>query len=239
MTGEDFKISVYNKYSILIQFHFEIDEKNVDLLLYYKKIILESNLESILQVINTYDSLLIIYASTIDKIYRQKEHLRSLIIDCQNIPEIQSRTLEIPVCYDQEFGLDLKLISEENNLEIPEIPKLHTADKYRVFFIGFLPGFPYLSHVDSRLKINRKKEPRASIEKGSVGIAGLQTGIYPESSPAGWQIIGRTPVQLFDEVKHQSVLKAGDYLKFKAIDKKQFEEIQDRVFHDAYTIKIK
>lgn len=239
MTGDDFKISVYNKYSILIQFHFIIDEKNVDLLLYYKKIILETSPKSILQVINTYNSLLIIYDLTINKIYREKEHLKSLILDRQNIPEIQSRTLEIPVCYDQEFGLDLKLISKENNLDVSDISKLHTAKKYRVFFIGFLPGFPYLSHVDSRLKINRKKEPRASIEKGSVGIAELQTGIYPESSPAGWQIIGKTPVQLFDQIKHQSLFEAGDYLEFKAIEKKQFEEIQERVFHDAYTIKIK
>ncbi|MGO1728012.1 MAG: 5-oxoprolinase subunit PxpB [Flavobacteriaceae bacterium] len=239
MRGEDFTISIYNKHSILIQFHFEIDENNVDLLLFYKRIILEKHPQLILQVINTYNSLLVIYVTTINKIYRQKESLKSLILNRQSIPDIQSRILEIPVCYHEEFGLDLDLISKENNLEISDISKLHSAKKYRVFFIGFLPGFPYLSHVDSRLEINRKKEPRAAIEKGSVGIAGLQTGIYPESSPAGWQIIGRTPLQLFDEVKRQSLLKAGDYLKFKPIDKKQFEEIEERVFHDAYTVKIK
>lgn len=238
MLENDFEISVYNEYSILIQFDFDIDEKNVDSLLFYKNLILENYNESILQVINTYNSLLVIYDVTINKIYDEKESLKQLVLSAKDNHETNGRVYEIPVCYDEEYGLDLQLISEQNNLEVSQILKLHSARQYRVFFIGFLPGFPYLSHVDQRLEIKRKKRPRSSIPKGSVGIAGLQTGIYSESSPAGWQIIGKTPLHLFDEINRKSLLSAGDYVQFKPVSKNDFLEIEDQVFHESYQIQI-
>lgn len=233
-----FEISVYNEYSILIQFDFNIDEKNVDLLLFYKNLIIKKCNKSILQVINTYNSLLVVYCVTINKIYDEKESLKQLVLSAKENHEINSRVYEIPVCYDEEYGLDLELISAQNNLEVSQISELHSARQYRVFFIGFLPGFPYLSHVDQRLEIKRKKRPRSSIPKGSVGIAGLQTGIYPESSPAGWQIIGKTPLHLFDEINRKSLLSAGDYVQFKPVSKNDFLEIEDQVFHESYQIQI-
>lgn len=238
MLENDFEISVYNEYSILIQFEFDIDEKNVDLLLFFKNLILENSNESILQVINTYNSLLVVYDFTINKIYDKKESLKQLVLSAKDNHETNGQVYEIPVCYDEEYGLDLQLISEQNNLEVSQILKLHSARQYRVFFIGFLPGFPYLSQVDQRLEIKRKKRPRSSIPKGSVGIAGLQTGIYPESSPAGWQIIGKTPLHLFDEINRKSLLSAGDYVQFKPVSKNDFLEIEDQVFHESYQIQI-
>ncbi|MGO3689644.1 MAG: 5-oxoprolinase subunit PxpB [Psychroflexus halocasei] len=238
MLKNNFEISVFNEHSILIQFDFEINEKNVDLLLFYRNLIIENSNKSILQVINTYNSLLVIYAFTINKIYNEKENLKELILSIEANQEINSRVFEIPVCYDEEYGLDLQLISEQNNIEISQISELHSARQYRVFFIGFLPGFPYLSYVDQRLEIKRKKRPRSSIPKGSVGIAGLQTGIYPEFSPAGWQIIGKTPLDLFDKINKKSLLSAGDYVRIKPVSKSGFLEIQDQVFKESYQIQI-
>lgn len=238
MLENNFEISVFNEHSILIQFDFEINEKNIDLLLFYRNLIIENNNKSILQVINTYNSLLVVYVFTINKIYNKKESLKELILSTEANHEINGRVFEIPVCYDEEYGLDLEHISEQNNIAISQISELHSARQYRVFFIGFLPGFPYLSHVDQRLEIKRKKRPRSSIPKGSVGIAGLQTGIYPESSPAGWQIIGKTPLDLFDKINKKSLLSAGDYVRFKPVSKSEFLEIEDQVFQESYQIQI-
>ena len=108
-----------------------------------------------------------------------------------------------------------------------EIIQLHSAAIYTVFMIGFVPGFPYLGGLSEKLTAPRKQNPRPVIPKGSVGIAGQQTGIYPLETPGGWQIIGRTPLRLFDAGRQQpSLLKAGDNIKFEAISFTEFEQIQ-------------
>lgn len=133
------------------------------------------------------------------------------------------KLIKIPVCYDDEFSPDLKYISSANKISVEEIIKIHKAKRYKVFMLGFLPGFPYLGEVDGRIAISRKAQPQ-NVAAGSVGIAGKQTGIYPLASPGGWQIIGRTPEKLFDTAKENPVLlKAGDTVEFYSITKDEFK----------------
>lgn len=130
--------------------------------------------------------------------------------------------VHIPVCYDTEYGPDMQAIEELKQIGREEVVRLHTLKAYRIYMIGFLPGFPYLATVPDAIAVPRKKQP-APVAAGSVGIAGVQTGIYPVASPGGWQIIGRTPVNIFDKAApNPFLLKAGNFIQFFAITKEEF-----------------
>lgn len=134
------------------------------------------------------------------------------------------RSVEVPVCYSRKYGLDLVEVSEQTKLSVEEIIHVHTAKKYKVYMIGFLPGFAYMGDVDEAIAVPRKSKPRTRIEAGFVGIAGKQTGIYPLASPGGWQIIGRTPIKLFDTKKEEPVFfRAGDEVQFYSITEDEFD----------------
>jgi inhibitor of KinA len=139
-----------------------------------------------------------------------------------------STIMRIPVCYQQAFGIDLKWMSQQQNISVDEIIHIHCSKNYRVYLLGFLPGFAYMGEVDDKIAAPRKPQPQ-DIIAGSVGIAGKQTGIYPLNSPGGWQIIGRTPLKLFDANKTDPcLLKAGDEVAFYSITKDEFENYQSR-----------
>ena len=130
----------------------------------------------------------------------------------------------IPVCYDMEFGIDLPEVSRVTGLSLEKIIELHVSKIYRVYMLGFLPGFAYLGEVDPRLHMPRKQSPTAVIA-GSVGIVSNQTGLYPLNSPGGWQIIGRAPVKLFEQKdKHPVKLQAGYEVQFYEISREEFYE---------------
>jgi inhibitor of KinA len=130
--------------------------------------------------------------------------------------KIVARFIEIPVNFDKEYAFDLEFVAETNNLNIKEVIEIFTARTYRVYMLGFLPGFAYLGEVDSWIATPRKSSPRVNVPKGSVAIAGRQTGIYPLASPGGWQIIGKTDVELFTpESETPTFLQAGDLVKFQ------------------------
>lgn len=136
--------------------------------------------------------------------------------------------VEIPVCYGGEYGPDLDEVASFHGMSSDEVIRLHCASVYYVYMIGFTPGFAYLGGLDERLHTPRKKEPRKVVPAGSVGIADRQTGIYPIDSPGGWQLIGKTPVKLFDlEKEDPFFIRAGQSLKFKAITKEEFESHRD------------
>jgi inhibitor of KinA len=137
----------------------------------------------------------------------------------------QNKTVEIPVCYDEEYGTDLNDVAVYHNTTKEEIIRIHTAGPYHVFMMGFSPGFPYLGVLPDNIATPRKKQPALKIPAGSVAIAGNQTGIYPIESPGGWNIIGRTPLQLFNKENENSfLLKAGDSVKFVPVTKEYFIE---------------
>lgn len=138
-------------------------------------------------------------------------------------PVNPSAIIRIPVCYDAAFGMDLHPMVAEKQMTTAAIIELHTARTYRVYTIGFLPGFSYMAEVDEKLITPRKPSP-VPVAAGSVGIAGSQTGIYPVNSPGGWHIIGRTPVKQFDASTKELVkLRVGDRVQFYAISKEEYE----------------
>jgi inhibitor of KinA len=132
---------------------------------------------------------------------------------------------KIPVHYGGDFGPDLEKVAEYLCLTPKEVIQLHCSKPYFIYMIGFMPGFPYMGELPDALVTPRLKTPRLSVPAGSVAIAQKQTGIYPVESPGGWQIIGRSPVQLFDPEKEPpALLRMGDLVQFFPISKKEFDE---------------
>lgn len=150
-----------------------------------------------------------------------------------NIPDQQSHLdskKEIPVYYN---GPDLAYVAQYSGLSIEEVIRIHCERGYLVYMIGFVPGFPYLGGMNSRIATPRKEVPRLKIEAGSVGIAGEQTGVYPIETPGGWQIIGQTPLRLFDMDRDKpSFLEAGDRVSFVAISKEEFDQLREDCYGD-------
>lgn len=144
--------------------------------------------------------------------------LHQLVARLDPAAEETPRVVEIPVCYGGEFGPDLDFVASHNRLTPDEVVEIHSSALYLVYLIGFAPGFPYLGGLSARIATPRRLSPRLRIPAGSVGIAGTQTGIYPLATPGGWQLIGRTPFELFrpDETP-PSLLRAGDQVRFRPI----------------------
>jgi len=137
------------------------------------------------------------------------------------------RLVEIPVCYDPEFALDIDNVARRANISPSEVIRLHSAAEYRVACIGFVPGFPFLAGLPKKLATPRREVPRKEIPAGSVGIGGAQTGIYPLRSPGGWNLIGRTPLRLFDSKKNPpALLRAGERVRFRKITRDEFESLK-------------
>ncbi|PHS52368.1 MAG: allophanate hydrolase [Lutibacter sp.] len=186
-----------------------------------------NNIESIVEINSIYSSLLIIYNNNIHSFDKLKTTLMFVYESLQSTTNFEARTWEIPVCYSDEFGPDLDLLSAHSKLAKETIISMHSKTKYAVYGIGFLPGFLYLGGLDKQLQFKRRNNPRLKIPKGSVAIGGSQTGIYPQESPGGWNIIGKTPIQLFDVTKNPpSSIKSGDFIQFKSISKNTFKELE-------------
>ena len=152
-----------------------------------------------------------------------KENIQTLIknLDHIKIETLEKKIVEIPVCYDSEFGID----QDKFDMPIEELIELHTKNEYRVYMLGFLPGFMYLGGLDKRLYKERLDTPRKKIDKGSVGIAGSQTGVYPQNAPGGWNIIGRTPIEMVKE--GIPIVRPGNYVKFNSITIDEYRRLNN------------
>jgi len=138
--------------------------------------------------------------------------------------------VEIPVLYGGEFGEDMDRVSRHTGLNQSEIIQCHEAGSYKVYFTGFSPGFPYIGGMDPSLSTPRLTTPRKQVPAGSVGIAAKQTGVYPLSSPGGWNLIGQTPIKLFDWLHPTDLqLRMGDSIKFNSITKEEFVQLKENV----------
>jgi len=169
--------------------------------------------------------------------YRQlKQEIKKLLNQLrEQQSELSARLLDLPVCYEEEFAPDLKEIADGSGLEINKIIELHTALSYRVFMLGFLPGFPYMGILTKDLQFPRKNKPRLKVAERSVGIAGLQTGIYPVESPGGWNIIGRTPIPVFDpSAENPFLFQTGDQVQFRPIGSIEYRETRDQIQNQTF-----
>jgi KipI family sensor histidine kinase inhibitor len=173
-----------------------------------------------------YASLLIDF----DPLQLTHEQLESLVAplileSSPSNPEA-SGLIEIPVCYDREFAPDLATVAQHSSLTEEQVIATHWGGDYFVYFLGFSPGFAYLGGLASQLHVPRLVTPRKQVNAGSVGIAGAQTGIYPNSSPGGWHLIGRTPLRMFDaSADPPSRLQPGDRVRFRRIDRGEFDRL--------------
>lgn len=146
---------------------------------------------------------------------------------------------EVPVLYGGEPGPDLDEVAKQTGMKKEDVVSLHTGKLYLVYMLGFTPGFCYLGGLDERIATPRKSEPRLKVPEGSVGIASVQTGIYSLESPGGWQIIGRTPLRLFNPLrKPEFLFKAGDRIRFSQVTREEYVVIDDEVRNGKFNLKI-
>ncbi len=184
--------------------------------------------EGVEELIPTYRSLIILYDPARTTPSALKRRLLTLEKELPAFQVPPSRIIEIPVCYGGDLGPDIGFVASTHHLTKEEVIELHTAPEYLVYMLGFTPGFPFLGGLPEKLHTPRLKTPRSLVPAGSVGIANGQTGIYPIDSPGGWQLIGRTPLKIFDLSRENPFLfKAGDRLKFVAISREEYKRIKE------------
>jgi inhibitor of KinA len=209
-----------------------INQKVIALFHYLTK----NPLEGVKDIIPAYTTLTLVYdTSLLKKKYPEISVYERMSLRLQQIVEqvttevaSASVTVKIPVCYDLSLAPDIASLAEIHQLTTAEIIQLHTGKTYRVYMIGFLPGFAYMGPVDKKIITPRRSEPRKWVPAGSIGIAGEQTGIYPFDSPGGWQLIGRTPVRIFDPGKREPCfLQPGNQVEFYSIPIAEFAKLQN------------
>jgi len=193
-----------------------------------------AHVPGILDLVPTYRSLLVSYDPLLLSFDGLRARLAELVGRLGDRPAPPPRIVEIPTSYGGEFGPDLPFVAED------EVVSIHAGTDYLVYMMGFSPGFTYLGGMSERIATPRLKTPRTAIPAGSVGIAQQQTGIYPVESPGGWQLIGRTPVSLFDPTRHPPVLvEAGDYIRFVPVSLVEYGAIRDRIRQGTWRLSAK
>ncbi len=192
--------------------------------------------EGIVETVPTYRSLLVQYRPEIITYKELTEKFDTVMKAMDNIQIPPPEVIEIPVLYGGEMGPDLENVAEHNHITPEEVIRIHTSEDYLIYMLGFIAGFPYLGGMSKKIATPRLKSPRVKIEGGSVGIAGEQTGIYPVASPGGWQLIGRTPLKLYDADREKPVLlEAGQYIRFRSVTEEEYRKIEKQVEDGTYT----
>lgn len=217
----------YGDQAILIEFENKIDPKINGYVYQLNALIAQKIERGITYTIPSYCSLVVGYDVQIFTLTELQKNIRNLLINLNhNNNQTQKVIREIPVCYDKEYGIDNEEICNSLEIDQDELISLHTSIPYMVYMIGFQPGFPYMGKLNPKLKIARKDNPRIMVHERSIAIAGDQTGIYPQASPGGWHIIGRTPLPLYqinDQIHF--LCKAGEWIQFKSISQKEYKAI--------------
>jgi inhibitor of KinA len=177
----------------------------------------------LLDVVQAYVSVAVFFDPRLLPFARAAAWLSAL--DMKSVPAASAgRSVVIPCCY--EFGLDLERVAEHTKLSAADVIARHSAAEYTVYAIGFCPGFPYLGYLPAELSgVPRLPAPRARVEPGSVGLTGRQTGLYPLARPGGWNLIGRTPLEMVNLADGYFPLRTGDRVRFRPIDRSEFERL--------------
>jgi inhibitor of KinA len=211
--------------AIVVQFGRDISNTTHDLIRSVCNYLEEYSFDGFIEYVPAFTTISIFYDPVIVSYQSVQSDLEEMLTDVMEHPgESVSRIVEIPVLYGGTEGPDLDFVAAHSKLTSEEVIRLHTAAEYLVHMIGFAPGFPYMAGMNEQIATPRRETPRSKIAPGSVGIAGTQTGVYPIETPAGWQIIGRTPINLFDAGRAvPALLRAGDRVRFVPIAETEFE----------------
>lgn len=225
MSATPFTIKPFGATALLLEWPKKVDTDTLmDILSFKDYLITKHLLEPHWELIPVYHSLTLINRSQEVKIKELIELLPQWYSERGEHQSPATNFWELPVCYDAEFAPDLIEISERLKMDPQSVINAHTAQAYRVYGIGFLPGFLYLGGVPENLRLPRRDEPRLQVARGSVGLAGAQTGIYPQESPGGWHIIGSCPVPLFlSDADPPCVVAPGDQIQFRAIGRAEYD----------------
>jgi KipI family sensor histidine kinase inhibitor len=184
-------------------------------------------LPGVRDVVPTFRSVTVYFDPLTTDVSGLSRRLRDLAISVNTPVTSSGALIEIPVCYGGELGPDLHDVARFAGISPDEVVTRHVSPIYRAFMIGFLPGFAYLGVVDGRIAAPRRGAPRISVAAGSVGIAGAQTGVYPRVSPGGWNIVGRTPLVMFDpDGDRRSRVMPGDMVRFQAVTRSEFDRLR-------------
>lgn len=223
----DFQIKPVGDQAALVVFQQKIQEDINEKVMTLCRRLEEAGGDDLIEMVPAFASLLVYYDPMKTSFPAVEAKVRRLAAHRGRGRAAQGKLVEIPVCYGGIYGEDLTYVANYAQLSVEEVVRIHSQREYRIYMLGFLPGFPYLGGLDSRLFTPRLSSPRTKIPAGSVGIGGEQTGIYPMESPGGWQLIGRTPLTLFSPGK-ELPYQAGDRIRFVPITAEEFEEIQKR-----------
>jgi len=233
--GQYFNVYALSEQAITIEFGQEINEDTLQKVTAFNQLIIQNPFPGFYTTVPAYTTLTVFFdplqviqsdlpgTDCFDKV---SAYLTGLKNNRQDILITHPGTITIPVCYDGLFGPDIEEVASHTKLTPQEVISLHSKAIYKVYMIGFVPGFAYLGGMAEALATPRRATPRNAVPAGSVGIAGMQTGVYPLETPGGWQIIGRTPLKMFNADRPQpALLKAGDQVVFKPIDKSEFDHL--------------
>ena len=195
----------------------------------------KARIRGVIELVPAFSSVTIIYDPCSISYMILKLKLKRILKNLSQGNTFVPVLYKIPVCYDGEFAPDMANVSKHTGLTKEEIVSIHTSCDYLIYMLGFIAGFPYLGGMSKEIATPRLKNPRVKIEGGSVGIAGEQTGIYPVDSPGGWQLIGRTPLKLYDADREKPVLlEAGQYIRFRSVSQEEYERIEKEVADGTY-----
>ena len=190
------------------------------------KNILASMQDCIVDLVPSYASLLVIFDLDRSDPFAIRRQLRAALTDLDSVDASAGELVTLPVYYSTESGPDLELIAERGKLSVDEVIEIHQQQEYRVYAIGFAPGFAYLGEVDERIAAPRLATPRQKVPRGAVAIADRQTAVYPAVSPGGWNLIGLCPTRMFDPASDPSMpVKVGDRIRFSAIDRGRYLDL--------------
>lgn len=231
-------IKRYSEDTVTVYLGDEIDENINKQLVQLKQYLEDENLTGVTEIIVSYTSLIVnfdVFQTSADEII---EVIKKVDVNALLKQPFKYRIIEIPVCYGGTHGPDLERF-ESVGLSPDEVIEKHSEKEYLVYMLGFMPGFPYLGGLDQSLFRDRLENPRKKVPKGAVGIGGRQTGMYPFESPGGWNLLGNTPIPLFDPDRDPPILYApGDRIVFKQISESEYDALKAAVEKNDYEVSV-
>ncbi len=224
--------------AFIVRFGYDIDIKTHRKVKNFTRAIEQLHIRGVSQIVPAYCDVTVCYDPAIIDYETLLSKLKAIDINTINDFNSASKLIHIPVCYHEEFAPDLSFVARHNELDVEEVINLHSSVEYLVYMLGFTPGFVYLGGLDKKITTPRKYKPRQKIKAGAVGIADKQTGVYPIDSPGGWQIIGKTPLKMFDISRTPEVLiQSGDHIKFDPISPVEYHDIKEAIRNKQYFVK--